>query len=646
MRSIFNYYLVIRACWPIIFFQVIGWFALVSFAQGQDILKELTLNSDDPILMRHAWWMWLATCWWSWQSFRSARILLHLAYFNFWNFQPTYALQAQVQVPRVLAVIPFLIVLYAFYKAKGEFDSQLALYLSTGLWMYVFLHFRRSIIVWLRTKKSFFHAFIPDYIPIKNGTYPVKFVLQKQGHWIFFRLIMLLVTFFMVISFPITVATFLGSAAIILWGFGTWLIITGSMQFVEKAFRIPVTVTVVLAVVLFSFVNNNHRIRTLDSNKVDRPDLENYFTHWVKSHPKYENNDTITIYLLAGQGGGLRSAYWVSSILSYVQDTIPNFKDDVFCYSGVSGGSLGMAVSSQLFNKSSPGTATHEQSKKVLSKDFLSPVTSWLMYTDILQKFIPIPIYSFDRARALEYSWEASWKEEVGQDNSFSEGFLKMNKNEKAHLPMVLFNATHAENGSRILISNVKTKEDVFHDSQDLFDIVGQDIPLSTAVSISSRFPFLTPPARVFNADNSLFGNVVDGGYFENSGGTTLIELYIKLKELAIKHHFKVNFNLVLIKNAISAEMKEPIRGMAESFAPLAAFTNVWYKSGAFGVISSEKFLMQQNDMIVSINLKRSSEMNIPLGWYLSERARKIMDDQVPEAAQFFMKHYQSKLRD
>ena len=92
--------------------------------------------------------------------------------------------------------------------------------------------------------------------------------------------------------------------------------------------------------------------------------------------------------------------------------------------------------------------------------------------------------------------------------------------------------------------------------------------------------------------------------------------------------------------------MKEPIRGMAESFAPLAAFTNVWYKSGDFGVISSEKFLMQQNDMIVSINLKRSSEMNIPLGWYLSERARKIIDDQVPEAAQFFMKHYQSKLRD
>ena len=159
-------------------------------------------------------------------------------------------------------------------------------------------------------------------------------------------------------------------------------------------------------------------------------------------------------------------------------------------------------------------------------------------------------------------------------------------------------------------------------------------------MGISARFPFLTPPARVFNADNSLFGNVVDGGYFENSGGTTLIELYIKLKEIATQQRYKVNFNIILIKNSISIEMKEPIRGMAESFAPLAAFTNVWYKSGAFSVISSEKFLMQHSDKLISINLKRTNEMNIPLGWYLSHRARKIMDDQVPSAAQVILNHY------
>jgi hypothetical protein len=468
-------------------------------------------------------------------------------------------------------------------------------------------------------------------------------ILLKQGHWILVRLIFLLITFFMVIAFPITVANFLGSAAIILWGFGTWLILTGSLQFVEKALRIPVTLTVVIAVVLFSFINNNHRIRTLESTSVDRPDIELYFNNWVKSHPNYQRNDTISIYLLAGQGGGLRSAYWVSSLLTYIQDSVPNFKDDIFCYSGVSGGSLGMAVSSQLMNDQNQLVSRRALSQKVLSKDFLSPVTSWLVYTDILQKFIPFPIYSFDRARALEYSWETSWQEEMNGNNSFSEGFIKSNAHKDKHRPMVLFNATHAENGSRVLISNVKTTEEIFHDSQDLFDIVGNDIPLSTAVSISSRFPFLTPPARIFSADHRLFGNVVDGGYFENSGGTTLIELYIKLRELANKHNYKVNFNLVLIKNSMLVEMKEPIRGMAESFAPLAAFTNVWYKSGAFGVISSEKFLMQQNDHIFSIGLKRSHDVNIPLGWYLSNDARKTMDDQVPEAAQVIIKQYGAK---
>ena len=143
MRTVYNYYLVVKDCWIIIGFLILGYFALVLFAQGQDILKEMSLHKGSADVIRQSWLMFMAVGWWSWQSFRSARIQLHLTYFNFWNWTPEYALGSQVLVPRVLAIFPFLIVSWALYKAKHGFDPQIALYLSAAIWFYVFLHFRR-----------------------------------------------------------------------------------------------------------------------------------------------------------------------------------------------------------------------------------------------------------------------------------------------------------------------------------------------------------------------------------------------------------------------------------------------------------------------------------------------------------------------
>lgn len=611
----------------VVAFQLIGWYALVSFAQGQDILRELSFTSDEYDLKVHAWLLWLAVCWWSWQSFRTSRILLHLSYFNFWHYEPAYALRAQVQVPRILAVIPYFIVSWAIFNAKGIVDAQIVLYLSTALWMYVFLHFRKDIIVWIRAKKFPFHHLIPDYIPIKNGTYPVKFILQKQAIWFYFRLIMIFITFFVIVAFPITIATYTGAAAIILWGCGTWLVVASVLQFIEKWLKIPVALTLVICVVAFSFVNNNHRIRTSGKPVSDRKSLESYFIAWVKSHPAYQDKQKIKVYLFASQGGGLRAAYWMSGLLAEAQQQDSTFRDNVFCLSGVSGGTLGVSVAGKLFEKQNE-TEFRKKASRVLSRDFLSPISAWLVYTDMLQKFIPLPIYAFDRARVLEYSWERSWQKDGSVNGDFSKGFVSQ-FNRHPHMPMYLFNATHAENGSRILISNVKTDSSVFHDSQDLFDVIQKDIPLSTAVSISSRFPFLTPPARIFNPKNQLFGNVVDGGYFENSGATTILELYIKLREIAYSQGFNIDFKVVLVKNAMSHERKDPIRGMAEFLSPVTAFANVWYKSGSFGVISGERFLMRGNDKMVTVSLNRTTDENIPLGWYLSQRARNVIDNQV-----------------
>ena len=84
--------------------------------------------------------------------------------------------------------------------------------------------------------------------------------------------------------------------------------------------------------------------------------------------------------------------------------------------------------------------------------------------------------------------------------------------------------------------------------SEDFFDVTHTDIPISTAVSVSSRFPFITPPGLVYDKDGKRWGHLVDGGYVENMGATAMLELYDFLRIRSDEKGCKVEFKLLFIK--------------------------------------------------------------------------------------------------
>jgi hypothetical protein len=51
------------------------------------------------------------------------------------------------------------------------------------------------------------------------------------------------------------------------------------------------------------------------------------------------------------------------------------------------------------------------------------------------------------------------------------------------------------------------------------------DVRQSTAAHNSARFPFISPPGEVRNRTNNVVDRIVDGGYFENFGAQTALEL-------------------------------------------------------------------------------------------------------------------------
>jgi hypothetical protein len=123
-------------------------------------------------------------------------------------------------------------------------------------------------------------------------------------------------------------------------------------------------------------------------------------------------------------------------------------------------------------------------------------------------------------------------------------------------MPNVIFNMTSVEYGNRVLISNLQLQEayrpqlcleafsgrahGIFDDVIDLREAMNAypcntaDAPsslatvrLSTAINNSARFSFISPAGTVSNRLH-----IVDGGYFEDSGTTTLEEVYQNIRPL------------------------------------------------------------------------------------------------------------------
>jgi hypothetical protein len=67
-----------------------------------------------------------------------------------------------------------------------------------------------------------------------------------------------------------------------------------------------------------------------------------------------------------------------------------------------------------------------------------------------------------------------------------------------------------------------------FRAALDALALIGTDIPISTAVDNTDRFPFLSPEGAltpVKRKDKTYPTQIIDGGYFDNSGALTALEL-------------------------------------------------------------------------------------------------------------------------
>lgn len=391
-----------------------------------------------------------------------------------------------------------------------------------------------------------------------------------------------------------------------------------------------------------------------------------------------------TLVVVAASGGGIQASGWTAQVLGGLQEELgSSFTQATGLISSVSGGSVGTMYFLDGFDyeQGYPVAQNNNElkenckdfrecQKKALNNIFRNATEDWLdavgwgmAYPDLIRLtgwLSPLVGEFKDRGYALEHDWQLKMRHPEITLSNWRE------KSIKGEIPIPVFNATFVEDGRRFLISPLKLIEgdieDLAYSNKDTKVLDFQtlyrdkDLKVTTAARLSATFPYVSPlprnnPDISYDLPNGekFFGNyhVADGGYFDNSGLFTAVELLSKdlgytdeeqtqdKKQNSIIQDLNIKRILLLEINASPQSQLKGSKGgqgwFMESIGPLEAAYKVRDStqiSRNLKEVELLKKLEKNPDIDVDIEsstiyFPENKEYNQPLSWRLTEQQKK-----------------------
>lgn len=486
----------------------------------------------------------------------------------------------------------------------------------------------------------------------------------KVLFWIFVGMWVLL--FILSVTTRYLPSLLLRPEAIFLIGVGLWIPLGSLLALASRKHDVPFITLLIVWGLFWSMFNDNHAVRAIEGNPAaggygaDRPDVVTAFERWRDAAPEPGPDEKRKpMVIVASAGGGSRAAYWTATVLGMIQDRFRNgrngvgFDQHLFGLSGVSGGSLGIAVYRALLavrtaalkpcrDKRNQANAFAACGQSAVAADFLGPTLTAMLYPDLLQRLIPWPMLP-DRAQGLETAWERAWRETLdGQSNLFAEGFSKLWAGGAANRwtgPALFLNGTSVKTGRRIVTSNLNL-DGTLVDGIDLFANWTGDIPLSTAVNNSARFPYVEPAGTLEGGGRQ--DRIVDGGYFENFGASTVEDILYALKQNDPTVWVGIRPIVVQISSdpgyaglrepacdapagdPMQADGGAPMEFASEALSPLSTLFNTRTARGHLAAASLKRTVCGFEGVHIHFRLcvEGKKDVEAPLGWALSQAAQ------------------------
>jgi hypothetical protein len=342
--------------------------------------------------------------------------------------------------------------------------------------------------------------------------------------------------------------------------------------------RLPVVLLLLVAFGVASLANDGsyHAVARNDTGRPHQQGvtLQDAFAWWTGRNcadQQRGGDRTIPLVLVAGHGGGIRAAYWTTSVLTQLF-AVPNTSardagcpratayDRVFAMSGASGGSLG-AASYAGHPADSLGGVWYRRIWG--TTDLVSVPVSWGLLVDLPRNLIGFA--APDRARRFEQAWER-------QDPTLRHDFFV---GQGHRSPLLLLAGTQVESGCRMNVSRIRltapatlntpaecaalaartAAADDDRDAtparlspsaaitSDVLDNLcgGNSINRSTAALLSARFPYVSPSGQLTGCGSKRSTAVVDGGYAENTGAQAALNLWARLEPLVAAHNARAD---------------------------------------------------------------------------------------------------------
>ncbi|MDH4365231.1 MAG: hypothetical protein OEY70_14245, partial [Acidimicrobiia bacterium] len=376
------------------------------------------------------------------------------------------------------------------------------------------------------------------------------------------------------------------------------------------------------------------------------------------------------VLLVAASGGGIRAAYWTAAVVDCLVERTdggddpcadPATDDDrargaarrdrFLLGSGISGGSLGLTAyvtaagpawvprggSASAGGAPSGGGPPGGWYADRLGDDYLAPVVAAWLFNDGLNSLLR-PDQGVDRGAILERAWAASWP-----DGGLTRPWF--NAQATGLEPLLLLNGYSVNDGCRFAVSPVNTNarrsastcrspesdgETLLDATIDAADVLCDDITAASAALLSARFPFVSPSGRIDRCDagprppESV--EVVDGGYRETSGASSVVEAWPRLgTELATASGRCVVPVFVQIDNGYRSDEIAPSGSSGQLLAPLIGLSNTAAGYEAAARSASRRLF----DQWFTITTRAHPGSQAPLGWVLSDDAKADLENQL-----------------
>ncbi len=642
IKKIQDWIVVIRSVWFIIALLLLGAFAFICVEQGQDMLFAVI----DDFRWGAFWLTNLALGMWAMQTGFGSRLLIMFSDISFYEQLPEeegeekqrkqadidarvkHRKKIATRLPRILFTIPFFIMSIGYIRAFFSYQGGDAMAFIFMLVMIAVTCFTLYRLVYWFVEKQMEKRLNEEEKRKIHALYQPRY-LNELGitQYLLYVAVGIAVAIIIVYSLlPVRALQSLGSVHIITMSFGCWIAVLYFIDYLDKRISFVFKFILIGIMLLVSYINYDHPVRIHAGNNFEAPkqNIANYFDKWYAAGFS-EKDSAVPVFFISAEGGACRSGYWTSKVLAELQDNMPGFADHLFSYSSVSGGSLGVNAFNAIHNWKTAAGSKKGYSDAVdafYQKDFLAPITGRLVFAESFNLFSTTMTEMFDRASSLEISWEQSFAQLDSMDR-LAHFFNK----ETSGGPAVFINSTEIETGRRALLSNVLVDTASFNDAVNLQQELNGNINYSTAILFSARFPYFSPAASIQHGeDRKSRRHYVDGGYFENMGNITTMEIINAVKNRSV-HGKNIKPYVILITNDEEPIVK-PVVFCNEALEPLDAFMKVRGGHTHASLSAISRFIKTKNinGEIIQFNMGLNGK-TVPMNWYISDNAKRCIKD-------------------